>query len=118
VSSGNAQARPQLDIEIAIDTTSSMGASIAQAQADSKRLVTEVQQRYPGALFAVVQFRDTGDDPEYQLLHPMTSDAAQVSAAIDTLSPAGGNDYPEAYNLVFQNSTTDPNTGWRTSSWS
>ncbi len=116
VSSDNAQARPQLDIEIAIDTTSSMGASIAQAQADSKRLVTEVQQRYPGALFAVVQFRDTGDDPEYQLLHPMTSDAAQVSAAIDTLSPAGGNDYPEAYNLVFQNSTTDPNTGWRPSS--
>ena len=43
----------------------------------------------------------------------MTSDAAQVSAAIDTLTPAGGNDYPEAYNLVFQNSTTDPNTGWR-----
>ncbi len=60
VSSDNAQARPQLDIEIAIDTTSSMGASIAQAQADSKRLVTEVQQRYPGAMFAVVQLRDTG----------------------------------------------------------
>jgi hypothetical protein len=57
--SGRTNATPLLDIAIAIDATSSMGASIAQAQADSKRLVEEVQSRYPGALFAVVQFRDS-----------------------------------------------------------
>jgi hypothetical protein len=113
---GGAGATPLLDIEIAIDTTSSMGASIAQAQADSKRLVEQVQSRYPGALFAVVQFKDSTDDPEYQLLQPMTDDATKVDAAIDTLRPAGGQDYPEAYNLVFQNSTTDPATGWRPNS--
>src|SRR5438067_9088290 len=112
VSSGSS-ATPLLDIEIAIDTTSSMGASIAQAQSDSKRLVTEVQSRYPGALFAVVQFRDATDSPEYQLLQPMTGDATLVDGAIDKLSPAGGGDFPEAYNLVFQNSYSDPATGWR-----
>jgi hypothetical protein len=109
-------ATPLLDIEIAIDTTSSMGASISQAQADSKRLVTEVQKRYPGALFAVVQFKDSTDTPEYQLLQPMTGDAVKVDAAIDTLRPGGGADFPEAYNLVFQNSYTDPATGWRSNS--
>jgi Mg-chelatase subunit ChlD len=106
-------ATPLLDIEIAIDTTSSMGASISQAQADSKRLVTEVQRRYPGAMFAVVQFRDSTDTPEYQVMQPMTADGNAVDAAIDTLQPAGGGDFPEAYNLVFQQSYTDPNTGWR-----
>jgi hypothetical protein len=114
VSSGSA-ATPLLDIEIAIDTTSSMGASIRQAQDDSKKLVNDVRARYPGALFAVVQFKDSGDTPEYQLLQPMTGDAVKVDGAIDTLTPQGGGDFPEAYNLVFQNST-DAATGWRASS--
>jgi von Willebrand factor type A domain-containing protein len=105
----------QLDIEIAIDTTSSMGASIRQAQDDSKRLVNDVKARYPGALFAVVQFKDSGDTPEYQLLQPMTGDATKVDNAIDTLTPNGGGDYPESYNVVFQRST-DPATGWRAGS--
>jgi hypothetical protein len=113
---GSAQAGPLLDIEIAIDATSSMGASIAQAQADSKRLVDQVQKRYPGALFAVVQFRDSTDEPEYQLLQPMTDQDDKVDAAIDKISPAGGQDYPEAYNLVFQNSTSDSAIGWRSKS--
>ena len=111
--SQRSSATPLLDIEIAIDTTSSMGDSISQAQADSKRLVTEVQKRYPGARFAIVQFRDASDDPEYQLVQPMTGDGNAVDTAIDKLQPAGGGDFPEAYNLVFQNSFTDPNTGWR-----
>lgn len=79
VSGSARQATPLLDIEIAIDATSSMGASIAQAQSDSKRLVDQVQSRYPGAQFAVVQFRDSTDEPEYQLLQPMTEDVENVA---------------------------------------
>ena len=45
----------------------------------------------------------------------MTGDAVKVDGAIDTLSANGGEDYPEAYNLVFQNSS-DPATGWRANS--
>jgi len=92
-----------------------MGSSIRQAQDDSKRLVNDVRARYPGALFAVVQFKDSGDTLEYQLLQPMTGDATKVDNAIDTLTPTGGGDYPESYNLVFQKST-DPATGWRAGS--
>src|SRR5436190_16700196 len=46
---------PPLDIELAIDTTGSMGASIDQAQADAKTLVDDVEAKFPGTLFAVVQ---------------------------------------------------------------
>jgi Mg-chelatase subunit ChlD len=114
VSSGPAASAP-LDIEIAIDTTGSMGASIRQAQEDAKRLVNDIRAKYPGALFAVVGFKDSRDPTEYQLLQPMTGDATKVDAAIDTLSAQGGDDYPEAYNLVFQKST-DPAIGWRANS--
>src|SRR3954454_1444217 len=89
---------PPLDIELAIDTTGSMGASIDQAQADAKTLVDDVEAKFPGTLFAVVQFKDFFDTPEYELLQPMTSNATQIDAAIDTLSPSGGGDSPEAYN--------------------
>jgi hypothetical protein len=92
-----------------------MGPSISQAQSDAKRLVDDIQGRYPGALFAVVNFRDAADTPEYELLQPMTGDAQKVDSAIDTLSANGGGDYPEAYNLVFKRSS-DPATGWRASS--
>lgn len=107
---------PPLDIELAIDTTGSMGASIEQAQEDAKTLVTDVEAQFPGTLFAVVQFKDSFDTPEYELLQAMTSDADLIDAAIDTLSPSGGGDAPEAYNLVFQNSVTDSATGWRSNS--
>jgi|GEM_PF-2206907 len=104
-----------LDIEIAIDTTSSMSSSITQAQADAKGLVSDIRARYSSARFAVVQFRDSYDTPEYQLMQPMTSTATAVDAAIDGLSPAGGDDWPEAHNIVFQNALDPANPiGWRT----
>lgn len=104
-----------LDVEIAIDTTGSMGGSITQAQADAKGLVKDIRARYSSTHFAVVQFKDSYDTPEYQLMQAMTSDATAVDTAIDGLSPTGGNDYPEAHNLVFQ-SALDPTNpiGWRT----
>ena len=52
-----------LDIEVAIDTTSSMSSSIAQAQADAKGLVSDIRARYASAAFATVQFRDSYDTP-------------------------------------------------------
>ena len=104
-----------LDVEIAIDTTSSMNNSITQAQADAKSLVSDIRARYPSANFGVVQFRDSGDTPEYQLMQAMTSDATAVDTAIDGLVPGGGGDAPEAHNLVFQSAIDPANAiGWRT----
>jgi Mg-chelatase subunit ChlD len=104
-----------LDIAIAIDTTGSMGSSIAQAQEDARKLVRNVKKFAPDVAFSVVQFRDKGDTPEYQVEQVMTADAAKVEAALNRLSANGGGDYPEAYALTFRN-LRDPAIGWRASS--
>jgi hypothetical protein len=108
---------PRADIEIAIDTTSSMTPSIAQAKTDATNIVNGITGIGIDAQFAVVQFRDSGDTPEYAVEQSMTSSAALVQSAINGLSAGGGGDFPEAYNLVFHNSSTpalDGAIGWRT----
>lgn len=106
-----------LDVEIAIDTTGSMGSSISQAQADAKGLVKDIRARFAGAMFATVQFRDSGDTPEYQVMQMMTGNATAIDTSIDALRAGGGVDYPEAHNLVFQNAldAVAP-IGWRVGS--
>ena len=107
------------DIEIAIDTTGSMASSIAQAKADATNLVTAVQASVPDSQFAIVQFKDDGDIPEYEVVQAMTANATDVQTAVNGLFASGGGDAPEAYNLVFRNSYT-PDTGgdigWRAGS--
>jgi hypothetical protein len=104
---------PKADIEIAIDTTGSMGPTIAQAKVEATDIVNMVQAGVADTQFAVVQFKDSGDSPEYQLVQGMTTSAAAVQTAINGLSAGGGGDAPEAYNLVFHNSYTDPAIAWR-----
>jgi hypothetical protein len=107
---------PRADIEIAIDTTSSMNPSITQAKADATAIVTGVQAVVPDTQFAVVDFRDAGDTPEYLVRQSMTASAAAVQTAINAMAPGGGGDFPEAYNLVYRNSyvpAVGGSIGWR-----
>jgi hypothetical protein len=103
------------DIEIAIDTTGSMTDSINQAKADAAAVVSQLQGAVPDTEFAVVQFKDSGDSPEYQLVQALTGSASDVQTALNGLSAGGGGDDPEAYNLVFNNAE-DVATGWRSGS--
>jgi len=106
-----------LDVELAIDTTGSMSSSIVQAQTDAKGLVSDIRARYATANFATVQFRDSGDTPEYQIMHAMSGDAAAIDTSIDSLTANGGGDSPEALNLVFLNALDATNPiGWRAGS--
>src|SRR3954452_19951108 len=106
------QAQP-LDVELAIDATASMGPSIHRIQRDAAKLVTHLRARFPGARFAVVQFKDAADTPEYEVLQSMTSDPKLVAQATTRMGPGGGGDNPEAYNVVFRNSYADKAIGWR-----
>lgn len=122
------------DVEIAIDTTGSMGPSIAVAKANAIAIVNGVQAIVPDTQFAVVQFKDfctmtaptsgpgctnpggsvfPGDYPEYAVEQSMTPNATAVSSAINGLTAAGGGDNPESMNLVFHNSYTGSTIGWR-----
>src|SRR5262245_26596363 len=107
------------DVEIAIDTTGSMSASIAQAKTDAINIVNGVQGSVPDTQFAVVQFRDAGDSPEYAVVQALTSSASAVSTAVNGLSADEGEDAPEAYNTVFHNSYAPAlggPIGWRADS--
>ena len=103
------------DIIVAIDTTSSMTAPIAQAQADAASLCSTVQGSIPGARFAAVDFEDypgmpsgTAIDTPYTLLTPgFVSSCATFSAAIATMAADGGGTPPEAYNRVFFEAYSD-----------
>jgi hypothetical protein len=96
-----------VDIEIAIDTTGSMTPSIENAQRDARTIVAKTQQTLPNARFAIVQFRDEGDTPDYEVVQPITADGSAVAAAIARLRADGGGDSPESYNLVFRRAVTD-----------
>src|SRR5689334_5265859 len=100
---------PRADIIVAVDTTGSMGAPIAQAQADAVNICNTVQSSIPGARFAVVDFEDyppplgpgQAGDVAYTLKTPgFTPSCAAFSAAIATMTavPGSGGDAPEAYN--------------------
>ena len=102
------------DVVIAVDTTGSMGAAIAEAKVDATTLVTSVRALIPGARFAVVDFKDyptfpfggEGDYP-YLLRRGLTADAGLVQTAINEMSATGGGDLPEAHNRVFFEAYSD-----------
>ncbi len=107
---------PSADVEIAIDTTGSMAGGIADAKSEANAIVTGVQASVANTAFAAVQFKDSGDSPEYQVLQSMTLNASDISTALSPLSASGGGDAPEAHNLVFHNSyvpSSDGPLGWR-----
>ncbi|MGH2942100.1 MAG: hypothetical protein ACRDLN_04925 [Solirubrobacteraceae bacterium] len=107
------------DIQIAIDTTGSMGGAIAQAKAEATNLVNAVRAEIPDAEFSVVEFKDSRDTTEYLVHNGMTASAATVQASIDSLQAGGGGDFPEAYSVVFNNAyspLTGGDIGWRSGS--
>jgi hypothetical protein len=113
------------DIVIAIDTTGSMCGAIAQAKAQATTLVNNIDAAFgPGSVvrYALVDFKDypvspfgVPSDYPYLVREPLTQGAAPFQAAVNTLTCGGGNDGPEAYNVVFHNTATsvglafDPN---------
>ena len=80
------------DIEVALDTTASMGAALSSAQSDAFAMVAKVQQLVPDTRFAFVQFQDTHLSPvPYRLEQPLTSDPGVFEAALNKVAaPSDG----------------------------
>ena len=110
---------PKADVVLAVDTTGSMGAAIADARADANSIVGRIKASIPGARFAVVDFKDypfapfggEGDFP-YLLRSGLTSDAAAVQAALNAMQAGGGADLPESFNRVFFETYSDPHLAY------
>ena len=84
-----------------------MTPSIENAQRDARTIVAKTQQTLPNARFAIVQFRDEGDTPEYEVVQPLTRRRRGGRGRDRAAAADGGGDSPESYNLVFQRAVTD-----------
>lgn len=95
----------QADIFFSVDTTGSFDEEIAEIQRSlQETIIAGVQAQISDVAFGVGRFEDFPLDPygldgdvPFELLQPVTTDAALVQAAVDKLAPAaGGLDTPEA----------------------
>ncbi|HSB37906.1 MAG TPA: PxKF domain-containing protein [Gaiellaceae bacterium] len=122
-----APAPPRADILLALDTTGSMGAAIADAENDANAMVSQIQAAIPGARFAVADFKDyptspfgnSGDypwrvDQDFTANGPSDGCEAgtEIACALDSLTAGGGNDEPEAYNRAFYEAGNDTHLHW------
>lgn len=89
---------PNPDIVLLADTTTSMGASIGNVQANATSIVDQIRTAQPSARFAVADYKDTADASGYFLLRQqLTADPAAVTSGIAAWTPlsGGGSDAAE-----------------------
>ncbi len=97
---------PKPDIVFLVDTTASMGSVIANVQANSQTIQTDIASAQPDAQFAVAQYRDVLDPSPFDVVQDLTTDQAAVNAGLRALTPEGGGDDPEdGINGLFEVST-------------
>lgn len=98
LAAGSARAEaPRLDVAFVLDTTGSMGAYIAEAQARIRAISDELAEGdpRPDVRFALVEFRDR-NDAFVTRVHPFSGDLSVMRGYLDGASANGGGDHPEA----------------------
>lgn len=92
------------DVAIVMDTTGSMGGSIADLVSSlTTKILPDLQRKIPDVAFGLVEHKDypvggygsTGDFP-VKLHKPITTETLAVKAALASLAANGGGDLPEA----------------------
>jgi len=105
-----------LDILFLVDTTGSMGSSLANVSAGFSSISANILGVAPNASFGVAEYKDfnTGDPFTYRLDANIGSTSAQVQTALSGLSASGGADTPEAGLYALQQAATT--TAWHVGS--
>jgi hypothetical protein len=99
---------PNPDIVFLVDTTTSMGAVIANVQANAPTILSDIQSAQPSAEFAVAEYKDQDDPDPFTVLQDMTGNANAVQTGLNNLTPlsGGGSDAPEdGINGLYHAST-------------
>ena len=121
---------PKADVLLALDTTGSMGAAIADATRDANDLISQLQASIPQTKFAVAEFKDYGDTLigtnavsglPWRVAQDFTDNSGgsscealtPIACALSSFTANGGGDEPEAYNTAFYEAAdADPNLHW------
>ncbi|MEJ7602828.1 MAG: vWA domain-containing protein [Kofleriaceae bacterium] len=90
-------ARDELDIQLVIDTTGSMGDELKYLQSELVAIAGQVHARFPQVKprWSLVVYRDAGD--EYVTRHfAFSGDVVKLQRDLAAQSAGGGGDFPEA----------------------
>lgn len=102
---------PRTDIVFVIDTTGSMGSSIAGARAAAINILNNLVSQGVDYRMALVDFKDKSYDAYASRLDlSFSTDQAAITNAINALSASGGGDTPED---VYSGLMTAINQPWR-----
>jgi len=106
--------RTELDVQLVLDTTGSMGDELSYLQSEFDSIATQVRAKFPNVVprWSLVVYRDHGD--EYVTRgFDFTTDTARFRANLRAQSAGGGGDTPEA---VVEGIQKGLDQQWRTSS--
>lgn len=113
---------PNPDIVLLSDTTGSMGATIANVQANADSIMSTVAADQPTAEFAAAEYKDgdpnfCGIDPfAFRLDQALTGTTADVQSGIGNWVASGGCDTPESQVNALYQLATNPGVGFRSGS--
>ena len=104
--------RVDLDVLFLLDSTGSMADEIRQIKRTLGRIARRVSElpSSPDLRFAMVSYRDRGDDYVTRL-YDFESSVKRFRRSIQGVRADGGDDYPESLNQAFHEAVNDAN--WR-----
>lgn len=102
----------ELDVQLLLDTTGSMGDELSYLQSEFDHIAAQLKTRFPNVTprWSLVVYRDHGDDYVTRTFD-FTADAARFRENLRAQSAAGGGDTPEA---VVEGMTAGLKQSWRT----
>ncbi len=120
------------DVMFVFDTSQSTSSELAEAKEKIQSVVTALSATLPNVAFGVSRVEDvpgwtkagwekepseaeleTNREKAWQLMQPISTDAAASVTAVDALQSGGGGDDPEAYGRALWEADTNPGVGWR-----
>lgn len=104
------RATPPSDVVFAIDSTGSMSDTIDAVARNAGDLATTIAGTSSDARFALVDYKDYGDEYQSRVDVSFTKDVDVLKESLDSLQASGGGDYPESMYSGIMSSLSLP---WR-----
>jgi hypothetical protein len=104
-------AKSELDVQLVLDTTGSMGDELSYLQSEFDAIAARVRTKFPNVTprWSLVVYRDKGDEYVTRQFN-FTSDTNQFRRSLRAQSAGGGGDTPEA---VVQGLSAGLSQSWR-----
>jgi len=97
-----ADASSNVEIVFSFDTTGSMSACLAEVRKKVSETVTRLMKDIPNIRIGIIAHGDYCDGKNILSILDLSKDVNEICKFVNTVSPTGGGDAPEAYELVLR----------------